>query len=65
MRLSIRCAFLLAIFGVVSIEAASQRPIFGRPSHVPEKGFTVFVGSADTGVPTARGSVWTPRSRFR
>ena len=42
MRLSIRCAFLLAIFGVVSIEAASQRPIFGRPSHVPEKGFTVF-----------------------
>jgi hypothetical protein len=54
-RLAVRCALLLAIFGVVSTEAASQRPIFGRPRHHPEKGFTVFVGSADKGVPVARG----------
>ena len=30
MRLAIRFAFLLAICGVVSTEAASQRPIFGE-----------------------------------
>ena len=52
MGLAVRCAFLLAILGVIGTEAASQRerPIFGRPRWHPGDGTTPFVGTADKGV---------------
>jgi hypothetical protein len=50
MRLAIRCAVLLAIVGLVSTVAASQRPIFGRATWNPGDGTTPFVGTADKSV---------------
>jgi hypothetical protein len=47
MRLAVRCGVLLALVGLVSIEAASQRPIFGRTTWNPGDGTTPFVGTGD------------------
>ena len=55
MRLAIRFVFLFAILGTVSTAAASQMQVFGRPRHVAEPGFTIYVGSADKAYLKDRG----------